>query len=142
MTLHALAGTPAPKELLIDIDKLRKEYYARKPDITDSAERVSFGTSGHRGSSLRGAFNEAHVLAMAQAICEYRKSQGINGPLYIGKDTHALSEPAFLTALEVLAANGVETMIDCADGYRLPLRFLMPSSRIIAAGRRVSRTGL
>ncbi len=124
MTLHALAGTPAPTDLLVDIDKLRKEYYARKPDITHSAERVSFGTSGHRGSSLRGAFNEAHVLAIAQAICEYRKSQGINGPLYIGKDTHALSEPAFATALEVLAANGVETMVDCerrlyADSGRL-----------------------
>jgi len=117
MTLHALAGTPAPTDLLVDIDKLRKEYYARKPDITRSAERVSFGTSGHRGSSLRGAFNEAHVLAIAQAICEYRKSQGINGPLYIGKDTHALSEPAFATALEVLAANGVESMIDCDEGY-------------------------
>ena len=117
MTLHALAGTPAPTDLLVDIDKLRKEYYARKPDITHSAERVSFGTSGHRGSSLRGAFNEAHVLAIAQAICEYRKSQGINGPLYIGKDTHALSEPAFATALEVLAANGVESMIDCDEGY-------------------------
>jgi phosphoglucomutase len=117
MTLHALAGTPAPKDLLVDIDKLRKEYYARKPDITDSAERVSFGTSGHRGSSLRGAFNEAHVLAIAQAICEYRTCQGITGPLYIGKDTHALSEPAFATALEVLAANGVETMIDRDEGY-------------------------
>jgi phosphoglucomutase len=117
MTLHALAGTPAPKELLVDIDRLRKEYYARKPDITESAERVSFGTSGHRGSSLRGAFNEAHVLAIAQAICEYRKGKGINGPLYIGKDTHALSEPAFVSALEVLAANGVETMIDSHDGY-------------------------
>jgi phosphoglucomutase len=117
MTLHALAGTPAPKELLVDIDRLRKEYYARKPDITERAERVSFGTSGHRGSSLRGAFNEAHVLAIAQAICEYRKGKGINGPLYIGKDTHALSEPAFVSALEVLAANGVETMIDSHDGY-------------------------
>jgi phosphoglucomutase len=117
MTLHALAGTPAPKDLLVDIDKLRKEYYARKPDITDSAEQVSFGTSGHRGSSLRGAFNEAHVLAIAQAICEYRTCQGITGPLYIGKDTHALSEPAFATALEVLAANGVETMIDRDEGY-------------------------
>jgi phosphoglucomutase len=117
MTLHALAGTPAPKDLLVDIDKLRKEYYARKPDITDGAERVSFGTSGHRGSSLRGAFNEAHVLAIAQAICEYRTCQGITGPLYIGKDTHALSEPAFATALEVLAANGVETMIDRDEGY-------------------------
>ena len=117
MTIHPLAGKPAPKELLADIDKLRKEYYARKPDITDSAQRVSFGTSGHRGSSLRGTFNEAHVLAITQAICEYRSSQGITGPLYIGKDTHALSEPAFATALEVLAANGVEAMIDCDDGY-------------------------
>jgi phosphoglucomutase len=117
MTLHPLAGQPAPKDLLVDIDKLRKEYYARKPDITDRAQRVSFGTSGHRGSSLRGAFNEAHILAITQAICDYRNSQGINGPLYIGKDTHALSEPAFATALEVLAANGVETMIDREDGY-------------------------
>ena len=117
MTIHPLAGKPAPKELLVDIDELRKEYYARKPDIMDSAQRVSFGTSGHRGSSLRGTFNEAHVLAITQAICEYRSSQGITGPLYIGKDTHALSEPAFATALEVLAANGVEAMIDCDDGY-------------------------
>src|SRR5262249_26886714 len=117
MTIHALAGKPAPKELLVDVDKLRKEYYARKPDVTASAERVSFGTSGHRGSSLRGAFNEAHVLAISQAICDYRSSQGINGPLYIGKDTHALSEPAFATALEVLAANTVETMIDSNGGY-------------------------
>lgn len=117
MTIHPLAGKPAPKDLLVDIDKLRKEYYARKPDVTDSTQRVSFGTSGHRGSSLRGTFNEAHVLAITQAICEYRSSQGITGPLYIGKDTHALSEPAFATALEVLAANGVEAMIDCDDGY-------------------------
>ena len=117
MADHPLAGKPAPKELLVDIDKLGKEYYTRKPNITNSAERVSFGTSGHRGSSLRGSFNEAHVLAITQAICEYRNSQGINGPLYIGKDTHALSEPAFATALEVLAANGVEAMIDASDGY-------------------------
>ena len=92
MTIHALAGKPAPKELLVDIEKLGKEYYTRKPNITNSAERVSFGTSGHRGSSLRGSFNEAHVLAITQAICEYRNSQGINGPLYIGKDTHPLLE--------------------------------------------------
>ena len=117
MTIHPLAGKPAPKDLLVDIDTLRKEYYARKPDITDRTQRVSFGTSGHRGSSLRGAFNEAHILAITQAICDYRNSQGINGPLYIGKDTHALSEPAFVTALEVLAANGVETMVDREDGY-------------------------
>jgi phosphoglucomutase len=117
MATHPLAGKPAPKELLVDVDRLRKEYHARKPDISDRAQRVSFGTSGHRGSSLRGAFNEAHVLAISQAICDYRKGQGIAGPLYIGKDTHALSEPAFVTALEVLAGNGVDVMIDRDDGY-------------------------
>jgi phosphoglucomutase len=117
MTIHPLAGKPAPKEWLIDIEKLQKEYYAHKLDLTDRTQRVSFGTSGHRGSSLRGAFNEAHVLAITQAICDYRTSQGITGPLYIGKDTHALSDPAFATALEVLAANGVEVMIDCNNGY-------------------------
>lgn len=117
MKIHPLAGKPAPQDFLVDIEKLRKEYYARKPDITNSSERVSFGTSGHRGSSLRGSFNEEHVLAITQAICEYRKGQGIDGPLYIGKDTHGLSEPAFATALEVLAANRVEVMIDRDDGY-------------------------
>jgi phosphoglucomutase len=117
MTTHPLAGQPAPPDLLIDVDALRRAYYARKPDMTDRAQRVSFGTSGHRGSSLRGAFNEAHVLAITQAICDYRKSQSISGPLYIGKDTHALSEPAFVTALEVLGANAVEVMIDRDDGY-------------------------
>jgi phosphoglucomutase len=117
MTPHPLAGKPAPKDVLADVDSLRREYYARKPDFADRSQRVSFGTSGHRGSSLRGSFNEAHVLAVTQAICDYRRSQGISGPLYIGKDTHALSEPAFMTALEVLAANGVETMIDANGGY-------------------------
>ena len=117
MAIHPLAGRPAPEDLLIDVDDLRKEYYARKPDVTDSAQRVSFGTSGHRGSSRRAAFNEAHVLAITQAICEYRSSRGTTGPLYLGKDTHALSEPAFGTALEVLAANGVEVMIDRDAGY-------------------------
>src|SRR5262245_22855913 len=117
MTIHPLAGKPPPKDLLIDADHLRREYYTRKPDLTDRAQRVSFGTSGHRGSSLRGSFNEWHVVAITQAICDYRSSQGISGPLYIGKDTHALSEPAFTTALEVLAANSVETMIDSNGGY-------------------------
>ena len=112
MTIHPLAGKPVPKDLLVDTDNLRREYYARKPDFTDRGQRVSFGTSGHRGSSLRSSFNETHVLAITQAICDYRRRQGISGPLYLGKDTHALSEPAFATALEVLAANGVETMID------------------------------
>jgi phosphoglucomutase len=117
MTIHPLAAKPPPKDLLVDVGNLRRQYYARKSDFTDRAQRVSFGTSGHRGSSLRGSFNEAHVLAITQAICDYRSSQGIAGPLYIGKDTHALSEPAFTSALEVLAANGVETMIDSDDGY-------------------------
>jgi phosphoglucomutase len=117
MMIHPLAGKPPPTDLLIDADDLQREYYAHKPDFTDGAQRVSFGTSGHRGSSLRGSFNETHVLAITQAICDFRSSQSISGPLYIGKDTHALSEPAFITALEVLAANGVETMIDSNDGY-------------------------
>jgi len=115
--IHPLAGKPAPAEVLIDPVQLCKEYYARRPDPAEPAQRVSFGTSGHRGSSLRGSFNEFHILAITQAICDYRKSQAISGPLYIGKDTHALSEPALHSALEVLAANGVETMVDAAGGY-------------------------
>jgi phosphoglucomutase len=117
MKAHPLAGKPAPKELLVDVDKLQKEYYARKPDVADAAQRVSFGTSGHRGSALRGSFNEGHILAITQAICEYRSSQKTDGPLYVGKDTHGLSDPAFTTALEVLAANGVEVRIDRDEGY-------------------------
>ncbi|HSP94993.1 MAG TPA: phosphoglucomutase, alpha-D-glucose phosphate-specific, partial [Thermoanaerobaculia bacterium] len=117
MAIHPLAGKPAPSDVLVDLDKLRKEYYERKPDVAESDQRVRFGTSGHRGSSLRGSFNEAHILAITQAICEYRGGQGITGPLYIGKDTHALSEPAFATALEVLGANAVEVMIDRDDAY-------------------------
>ncbi len=115
--IHPLAGQPAPADVLINPEKLREEYYARRPDASDPAERVSFGTSGHRGSALRGSFNEFHVLAITQAICEYRRKEAIGGPLYIGKDTHALSEPALRSALEVLAANGIETMIDREDGY-------------------------
>jgi phosphoglucomutase len=115
--IHPLAGQPAPAEVLIDPQKLCEEYYRRRPDAGNRAERVSFGTSGHRGSALRGSFNEFHVLAITQAICEYRSKEAIRGPLYIGKDTHALSEPALHSALEVLAANGVETMIDRDDGY-------------------------
>jgi phosphoglucomutase len=117
MTIHPLAGKSPPNDLLIDVGSLRRAYYARKPDFTDRAQRIGFGTSGHRGSSLRGSFNEAHVLAITQAICDYRRSENISGPLYLGKDTHALSEPAFTTALEVLAANGIETMIDGEEGY-------------------------
>jgi phosphoglucomutase len=111
-----LAGRPAPPEILVDLAALERAYYERRPDVDDPAQRVSFGTSGHRGSSLRGSFNEAHILAITQAICEYRQGEGIDGPLYVGKDTHALSAPAQRTALEVLAANGVETIIQRGDG--------------------------
>src|SRR5579862_2796227 len=114
--ISPLAGKPAPKELLVDVARLVKEYYERRPDLDDPTQLVSFGTSGHRGSPLRGTFNEAHILAITQAICEYRHGQGIDGPLYMGKDTHAVSEPAQRTALEVLAANNVETIIQQGDG--------------------------
>src|ERR1700757_2060823 len=114
--LSPLAGKPAPKELLIDVARLEKEYFDRKPDVSDRTQLVAFGTSGHRGSSLNGAFNEAHILAITQAICDYRRGQGIDGPLYMGKDTHALSAPAQRTALEALGANGVETIIQEDDG--------------------------
>ena len=116
MAISPLAGKPAPKEMLVDVARLEREYYARRPDVGDPTQLVSFGTSGHRGSSLRGSFTEAHILAITQAICDYRRGQGIDGPLYMGKDTHALSGPAQRTALEVLAANGVETVIQQDDG--------------------------
>ena len=111
-----LAGKPAPKEMLIDVAGLEREYFERRPDVQDRNQLVSFGTSGHRGSPLHGTFTEAHILAITQAICEYRREQGTDGPLYMGKDTHALSSPAQRTALEVLAANGVETIIQENDG--------------------------
>jgi phosphoglucomutase len=114
--ISPLAGKPAPKELLVDVARLEKEYFERRPDLDDPNQRVSFGTSGHRGSPLRGTFNEAHIFAITQAICEYRREQGIDGPLYMGKDTHAVSEPAQRTALEVLAANSVDTIIQQGDG--------------------------
>src|SRR5579864_9253178 len=116
MAISPLAGKPAPKELLVDVARLEREYFERRPDMSDPDQRVSFGTSGHRGSSLRGSFNEAHILAITQAICDYRRGHGTDGPLYMGKDTHALSDPAQRTALEVLAANGVETIIQRDDG--------------------------
>jgi phosphoglucomutase len=116
MTISPLAGHPAPKAILVDLARLEREYYTRQPDMEDPAQRVSFGTSGHRGSALHGSFNEAHILAITQAICDYRRSQGTDGPLYLGKDTHALSGPAQCTALEVLAANGVETILQRDDG--------------------------
>ena len=114
--ISALAGKPAPPEMLVDVSQLERAYYDTRPDFEDPNQLVQFGTSGHRGSSLRGSFNEAHILAITQAICDYRRMQGTNGPLYLGKDTHALSDPAQMTALEVLAANGVETLIQQNDG--------------------------
>jgi len=116
VALSPLAGKPAPKEILVDVTRLERKYYERQPDVTDPNQLVSFGTSGHRGSSLRGTFNEAHILAITQAICDYRRSHNTDGPLYLGKDTHALSGPAQRTALEVLAANNVETVIQPDDG--------------------------
>ena len=117
MPLHPLAGQPAPEELLIDPAALEREYFENKPDPRDPNQLVSFGTSGHRGTPGNNTFTEAHILAITQAICEYRKQQGTIGPLFMGKDTHALSAPAQRSALEVLAANGVETFVQANDGF-------------------------
>ena len=117
MTVHPRAGKPAEPSMLVNVPRLMTAYYTTRPDPTDRAQRVAFGTSGHRGSALEGSFNEAHILAVTQAICTYRQQERIDGPLFLGIDTHALSEPAFASALEVLAANGVETMIDDRGGY-------------------------
>jgi phosphoglucomutase len=117
MQISPLAGKPLESSQLIDAPRLIGAYFNATPDVSDPTQRVHFGTSGHRGSAFRNAFNEPHVLAMTQAICLYRRHAGINGPLFLGIDTHALSRPAFETALEVFAANGVTTMIDARDGY-------------------------
>ena len=114
--ISPLAGKPAPRELLVDVARLERDYFDRRPDLDDRTQLVSFGTSGHRGSPLLGTFTESHILAITQAICDYRKEAGTDGPLYVGKDTHALSPSAERTALEVLAANGVETIIQEGDG--------------------------
>jgi len=110
MTVHELAGKPAPRSLLANIPRLMTAYYTQKPDVSDPTQRVAFGTSGHRGSSLKNSFNEEHILAVSQAICDYRKSKRIDGPLFVGMDTHALSEAAFANALEVFAANDIAVM--------------------------------
>jgi phosphoglucomutase len=114
--ISPLAGKPAPKEMLIDVAQVEREYFERRPDMNDPTQMVSFGTSGHRGSPLDGTFTEAHILAITQAICDYRRAHGPDGPLYLGKDTHAVSDPAQQTALEVLAANDVETIIQQNNG--------------------------
>src|SRR5712691_1173936 len=117
MSVDPRAGRLAEPAMLANIPRLMTAYYTRPPDPTLREERVAFGTSGHRGSALAGAFNEAHILAITQAICLYRRQQGIDGPLFLGIDTHALSESAFASALEVLAAHQVDVMIDEGDGY-------------------------
>jgi phosphoglucomutase len=117
MPVDPRAGKPATQSMLANVPRLVAEYYTRQPDPAARDERVSFGTSGHRGSSMRGAFNEHHILAITQAICEYRREQGTRGPLFLGIDTHALSEPALESALEVFAGNGVEVMVDSRDGF-------------------------
>ncbi len=117
MALHPLAGKPAPREVLVDVARLLGAYEDEAPDPSDPAQAVAFGTSGHRGSSLRRSFNEAHILAVTQAVCEWRARSGTSGPLFLGKDTHALSAPAERTALEVLSGNGVETFVAGGDGF-------------------------
>ncbi|HEX2493514.1 MAG TPA: phosphoglucomutase (alpha-D-glucose-1,6-bisphosphate-dependent) [Steroidobacter sp.] len=117
MPIHALAGKPAASGMLANIPRLITAYFSERPDPANPAQRVAFGTSGHRGSALKGSFNEAHILAVTQAICDYRERKSVDGPLFLGIDTHALSEPAFVTALEVLAGNGVHTMIAQDGGY-------------------------
>src|SRR3974390_3411907 len=116
MTISPLAGRAAPKEILVDLARLEREYFQHRPDLDDPEQRVSFGTSGHRGSSLRGSFTEAHILAITQAICDFRRTRGTDGPLFMGRDTHALSGPAQCTALEVLAGNNVHTVIQQNNG--------------------------
>jgi phosphoglucomutase len=138
MAISPLAGKPAPKNLLVDLARLERDYHERKPDMADATQLVSFGTSGHRGTSLNGTFTEAHILAITQAICDYRRGQNISGPLQMGKDTHALSSPAQRTALEVLAANGVETVIQKNDGVT-PTPVI---SRAIIVHNRGRKTGL
>jgi phosphoglucomutase len=138
MAIHPLAGKPAPGDVLIDVEELTKAYYERKPNADDPQQLVSFGTSGHRGSPFESTLNEAHILAITQAICEYRKSKNISGPLFMGKDSHAVSGPAQKSAVEVLAANGVETIMQRADG-------LTPTpsiSRAILVHNRNNKTAL
>ncbi|MEP7274554.1 MAG: phosphoglucomutase, alpha-D-glucose phosphate-specific, partial [Acidobacteriota bacterium] len=138
MPISPIAGKPAPKEMLIDVARLERDYYDIQPDVENSVERVSFGTSGHRGTSGNGSFNEAHILAISQAICEYRQREEITGPLFVGKDTHALSAPAQRTTIEVMVANDVEIIIQQDDGFT-PTPVI---SRTILAHNRARASGL
>jgi alpha-D-glucose phosphate-specific phosphoglucomutase len=135
MSTHPNAGKPAPKDILIDVSRLEAAFYEGKHDPADPNQLVSFGTSGHRGTSSNATFTEAHILAITQAICEYRRSHRITGPLFMGKDTHALSRPAERVALEVLAGNGIETFIQRDDGFTptpviSPLRTTRPPTAV------------
>jgi phosphoglucomutase len=136
--ISPLAGKPAPTSMLVDLSRLEREYYDRKPEMGDPTQIVAFGTSGHRGSPFRGSFTETHIAAITQAICDYRRGQRIDGPLYMGKDTHALSEPAQRTALEVLAANGVETIIQ-RDGGVTPTPVISHAILVYNRGREEHR---
>jgi len=115
--IHPLAGKIVPPSMLANIQRLVTAYFAQQPDPKIAAQRVAFGTSGHRGSALNNAFNEAHIVAISQALCDYRREKDLSGPLFVGIDTHALAEPALASALEVFAANGIDVMIDHRDGY-------------------------
>src|SRR5882762_7349758 len=136
--ISPLAGQPAPKEMLVDLARLERDYFERRPDVSDPNQMVAFGTSGHRGSPFAGSFTEAHILAITQAICDYRVAHGTDGPLYMGKDTHALSTPAQQTALEVLAANGVETVIQRDEGVT-PTPVISRAILVHNRGRRAHR---
>src|SRR5580692_7107965 len=136
------AGQPAGPEDLVDVAKLVTAYFAVHPDPGEAAQRVSFGTSGHRGSALTATFNEDHILAATQAICEYRAGQGIDGPLYLGADTHALSEPATVSALEVLAANDVHVLVDSRGGYTPTPAVSRASLAHNESGRRARADGI
>ncbi|MEO8325719.1 MAG: alpha-D-glucose phosphate-specific phosphoglucomutase, partial [Nitrospirota bacterium] len=138
MTVSPFAGKPAEPSMLVNVPKLVTAYYTEVPDPSVPAQRVAFGTSGHRGSAFDKAFNEGHILAISQAICLYREQQKINGPLFLGMDTHALSVPALASALEVLAANGVDVMLDEGDDYT-PTPVI---SHAILAHNRGRNTGL
>ena len=135
MAIHPHAGQPPREDELENLPRLLTAYYATKPNVEADGQKVSFGTSGHRGSSLKGSFNEDHILAITQAICDFRRQAGTDGPLYLAKDTHALSEPAFATALEVLAANGVTVLVDCDLGYT-PTPTLSHAILVYNAGRK------
>ncbi|MGQ9918146.1 MAG: phosphoglucomutase, alpha-D-glucose phosphate-specific, partial [Bryobacteraceae bacterium] len=141
MALHPLAGRPAPAESLVDVQELIRAYHTRTPDPSDPHQRVSFGTSGHRGSSVDATFTEAHILAIAQAICDYRRLRGICGTLFVGKDTHALSAPAERTAVEVFAANGVDVAIQADDGFT-PTPVISHAILIANRGNRVLSDGV